>query len=197
MNLDFWFDFSSPYAYLASTQIDGVAARTGAALRWRPMLLGAVFKEVGQVSVPMAAASPPKQRYYVQDMARWADWWGVPYRFPTSFPIRSLLPLRTFLAYEALGLGDPLPFARATFHAAWAEDRDITDPAVLRACGAPDAALAAAPEMKQALTDATSAAVAAGVFGAPTCIVDGKWLFWGQDRLDMVEKCLNGWVPPA
>jgi 2-hydroxychromene-2-carboxylate isomerase len=191
MNLDFWFDFSSPYAYLASTQIDALAARTGATLRWRPMLVGAVFKEVGQVQVPLLAASEAKQRHYGLDMARWAAWWDVPFRFPATFPIRSLLPLRTFLAQP-----DPA-FARAVFHAAWGEGRDITDPDVLRGCGASEAALLAAPSMKQALVDQTEAAVAAGVFGAPTCIVDGQWLFWGQDRLDMVEKCLGGWVPPA
>ena len=191
MILDFWFDFSSPYAYLASTQIEAIAARTGATLRWRPMLLGAVFKEVGQVQVPLLAASEAKQRHYGLDMVRWAAWWEVPFRFPTAFPIRSLLPLRTFLA-------QPEPaFAHAVYHAAWAEDRDITDPDVLRACGASEASLLAAPAMKQALIDQTEAAVAAGVFGAPTCIVDGKWLFWGQDRLDMVERCLGGWVPPA
>ncbi|MDP2310461.1 MAG: 2-hydroxychromene-2-carboxylate isomerase [Pseudomonadota bacterium] len=191
MILDFWFDFSSPYAYLASTQIEGIASRTGATLRWRPMLLGAVFKEVGQVQVPLLAASEAKQRHYGVDIVRWAAWWDVPFRFPAAFPIRSLLPLRTFLAQP-----DPA-FARAVFHAAWAKERDITDPAVLRACGASAEALEAAPTMKQALIDQTGQAVAAGVFGAPTCIVDDTWLFWGQDRLDMVEKCLGGWVPPA
>ena len=60
MTLDFWFDFSSPFAYLASTQVDGLAARTGATLRWRPMLLGAVFKTIGQVDVPLHAANPAK-----------------------------------------------------------------------------------------------------------------------------------------
>ncbi len=191
MTLDFWFDFSSPYAYFAATQVDAIAARTGATLRWRPMLLGAVFKQVGQVDVPLLAASEAKQRHYFLDMRRWADWYDVPFRFPSVFPIRSLLPLRTFLAHP-----DPA-FARAVFRAAWGEDRDVTDPAVLRDCGASEEAVAAAPGMKQALIDSTSEAVAAGVFGAPTCIVDGRWLFWGNDRLDMVEKCLDGWVPPA
>lgn len=192
MNLDFWFDFSSPYAYLASTQIDALAARTGATLRWRPLVLGAVFKQVGQVDVPMLAANPAKQRHYLLDMQRWAGAYGVPFRFPETFPIRSILPLRAFLAHP-----DPVPFAHAVFRAAWGEARDVTDPDVLRACGATDDVLAAAPAQKQALIDTTAEAVAAGVFGAPTCIVDDKWLFWGQDRLDMVEKCLNGWVPPA
>lgn len=192
MTLDFWFDFSSPYAYLASTQIDALAARTGATLRWRPMLLGAVFRQVGQVDAPMLAANEAKQRHYLLDMTRWADWYGAPFRFPSTFPIRSVLPLRAFLAHP-----DPVPFAHAVFRAAWGEDRDVTDPAVLRDCGATDEVLAAAPDQKQALIDATAEAVAAGVFGAPTCIVDGKWLFWGQDRLDMVEKCLRGWQPPA
>jgi 2-hydroxychromene-2-carboxylate isomerase len=192
MFLDFWFDYSSPYAYLASTQVVDLAARTGATLRWRPMLLGAVFKQVGQVDVPMLAAGEAKQRHYALDLARWADLYAVPFQFPASFPIRSVLPLRVTLATPEPGALIP-----RIFHAAWAEGRDITDPAVLRACGATDAALEAAPQMKQALFDATLAAVSAGVFGAPTCIVNGRWLFWGQDRLDMVERCLKGWVPPG
>jgi 2-hydroxychromene-2-carboxylate isomerase len=192
MTLDFWFDFSSPFAYLASTQVDALAARTGATLRWRPMLLGAVFKAVGQVDVPLFAMNEAKQRHTAEDFRRWAAWWGVPLVFPSRFPLRTLLPLRTWLSQP-----DPIPFAHAVFRAAWAEDRDITDPDVLRACGATEEALAAAPGNKQALSDATADAVAAGVFGAPTFVVDGRWLFWGQDRMEMVEKCLGGWVPPA
>ncbi len=190
--LDFWFDFSSPFAYLAATQVDALAARTGASLRWRPMLLGAVFKLVGQVDVPLFAMSAAKQQYLFKDFHRWAAWWDVPLTFPSRFPLRTLLPLRTWMAHP-----DPLPYGQAVFHAAWAEDRDVTDPDVLRSCGATEEVLAAAADQKQALIDSTNEAVAAGVFGAPTFVVDGKYLFWGQDRLALVERCLNGWVPPA
>lgn len=194
MTFDFWFDFSSPYAYLASTQVEALATRTGAVARWRPMLLGAVFKQIGQADAPLLAASAAKQRHYLHDLERWADWWSVPYRFPSRFPMRSVLSLRVFLAHP-----EPLPFAQAVFRAAWGEDRDIADPAVLIACGATPALIEAAASQKQALIDATAEAVGIGVFGAPTFVVHGAQdhLFWGQDRLDMVERCLKGWVPPG
>jgi 2-hydroxychromene-2-carboxylate isomerase len=194
MTLDFWFDFSSPYAYLASTQVAALAERTGASVRWRPMLLGALFKQLGQADAPLLAASEAKQRHYLGDLQRWAAWWEVPYTFPSRFPMRTVLALRTFLAHP-----EPVPFAHHVFRAAWAEDRDISDPAVLAACGATDEVLAAAGGQKQALVDATAEALAVGVFGTPTFVVHGAqdWLFWGQDRLDMVERCLKGWVPPA
>ena len=191
MKLDFWFDFSSPYAYLASTQVDALAARTGAELRWHPMLLGALFREIGQVDAPILAANPAKQTWYYRDLERWAAWWAVPFRFPTRFPIRTVLPLRAFLATGDVG------FAHRVFEAAWGHDRDVSDPAVLRDLGAPDDALLRAAEQKQALIDSTAAAIARGVFGTPTFVVEDRWLFWGQDRLDMVERCLNGWEPPA
>jgi 2-hydroxychromene-2-carboxylate isomerase len=191
--LELYWDFSSPFAYLGSTQAEALAKRTGAELIWRPMLLGAVFKAIGQVDVPLAAFSAPKQRHVSQDMQRWADFWGVPYKFPTRFPMNSVKALRAWLA-----LPDDRRdgFRERTFRAYWAEDRDIGDEAVLRELigdGA-DGVLArcATPEIKQALFAATDRAVQAGVFGAPTWIVDGKDLYWGQDRINLVEKALGG-----
>lgn len=189
--VDFWFDFSSPFAYLASTQIDAVAARTGAQLRWRPMLLGAVFRAVGQVDVPLLGMGAAKQRYYGMELDRWAAYWHVPFHFNETFPLRTVTPLRAFLAHP-----EPLPFARAVFHAAWAENRDVGDPRVLAECGATDEVLGRVAEQKQALIASTQAALDVGVFGAPAFVVNGKWLFWGQDRLGMVERALTGWVPP-
>ena len=194
MTFDFWFDFSSPYAYFASTQVEALAARTGATVVWRPMLLGAVFKQIGQADAPLLAASAAKQRHYLRDLERWADLWAAPYRFPSRFPMRTVLPLRVFLAHP-----EPLPFAHAVYRAAWGEDRDVSDPDVLIACGATPAIIEAANSQKQALIDATAEAVRVGVFGAPTFVVHAAQdhLFWGQDRLDMVERCLKGWVPPG
>lgn len=191
MNLDFFFDFSSPFAYLASTQVDALAARTGATLRWRPMLLGAVFKAVGQVDIPIASFSEAKRRHLLKDLLRAADEFGAPFVWPAGFPIRTVFPLRVFL-----GADDPVPFAHRVFRAAWAEGRDINEPAVLRDCGASDAALEGAATQKEALIASTQAALDAGVFGAPAFVVDGRHLFWGQDRMGMVEACLRGWVPP-
>lgn len=190
--LDFWFDFSSPFAYLASTQVDALAARTGATLRWRPMLLGAVFNAVGQVNIPISSFSDAKRAWYARDLQRWADQWRVPFVWSPIFPLRTVLPLRAFLAHP-----DPIPFAHRVYAAAWAEGRDIANPAVLRACGASEAVLAAAPDQKAALFAETEEALRIGVFGAPSFIVDGRHLFWGQDRLGMVERALRGWVPPG
>jgi 2-hydroxychromene-2-carboxylate isomerase len=191
--LEFFWDFSSPFAYLASTQMDPLVHRTGATLVERPMLLGAVFRAVGQTDVPLFAFSESKRRYLLTDLQRWADFWRVPFRFPTRFPINSVRPLR---AYLALDEAKRSAFRQRAFHALWAEDRDITDDAVLRALleAEADAILPrlSAPEVKQSLFDATQAAVDAGVFGAPSFRVDGRELFWGQDRLNLVERALSG-----
>ena len=127
MRLVFSFDFASPFAYLAATQVDALAARTGATLVWRPILLGGLFRELGGADVPLFTMPPPKRALIEADLARWAAWWGVPLRWPTTFPLRTVLPLRATLAHP-----DPVPFARRVFHAAWGEGRDVGDPAVLR-----------------------------------------------------------------
>jgi len=191
--LEVYWDFSSPFAYLGATQAEKVAARSGATLVWRPMLLGGVFKAIGQSEVPLFTWSDAKRRYYLEDMRRWADCWNVPFRFPSRFPMMTLKAMR---AYLALPEERRAQFRTKTFHAYWAEDRDIADDAVLRECigeGADDVlARTQAPEIKKELIDATQRAVAAGVFGAPTWVVDGKELFWGQDRIPLVERALAG-----
>jgi 2-hydroxychromene-2-carboxylate isomerase len=192
--LEIYWDFSSPFAYLGSTQAEALAARTGATLVWRPMLLGGVFKTIGQAEVPLLTWSPAKQRYYYEDMQRWAAFWGVPFKYPTRFPMISLKALRTYLALPEERQG---AFRERTFRAYWAEDRDIADDAVLRellgAGPGADEVLARTqePAVKKALIDATQRAVEAGVFGAPTWVVDGKELFWGQDRIPLVERALT------
>jgi len=190
--LEIYWDFSSPFAYLGSMQAEALAKRTGAALVWRPMLLGGVFKTIGQADVPLMTWSQAKQRYYYEDMMRWAAYWGVPFKFPSSFPTNSLKALRTYLALPE----DRQPaFREKAFRAYWAEDRNIADDAVLRdLVGADgDAVLARTqdPAVKKALVDATQKAVEAGVFGAPTWVVDGMELFWGQDRIPLVERALT------
>ncbi len=190
--LDAYFDFSSPFAYLGMTQVDALAARTGARLTARPMLLGAVFKDVGQVNVPLATFSAAKQRHVARDLDRWAQHWGVPYRFPTRFPMSTVKALRLYLALDP---AHQRAFRDAVFRAYWAEDRDIASDEVLAALvpAGGEAALARAqsPEIKQALFDATRHAVEHGVFGAPSFVVDDEQLFWGQDRLALVESALR------
>jgi 2-hydroxychromene-2-carboxylate isomerase len=191
-SLELYWDFSSPFAYLGSSQAEALAARTGAELTYRPMLLGAVFKAIGQIDVPLMAWSEAKRRYYMQDMLRWADFWGVPFRWPSRFPMNSVKALR---AYIALPPERRDAFREATFRAYWAEDRDISDEAVLKELIGQDADTVftrmGSPELKQELFAATQRAVDAGVFGAPTWVVDGRDLFWGQDRVSLVEKALT------
>jgi 2-hydroxychromene-2-carboxylate isomerase len=190
--LEAYWDFSSPYAYLGFVQAEAFVKRTGVTVVQRPMLLGALFKQIGQPQVPLTTWPPPKQAYYFQDMRRSADECGANFNFPSRFPMNSIKALRTYLA-----LPDERrhAFARATFEAYWGNDRDIADEAVLKDLIGPDAddvlARTQSTEVKQALIDATARAAAAGVFGAPTWVLDGKELFWGQDRLVLVERALG------
>ncbi len=190
--LDLYWDFSSPFAYLGATQAEALAARTGANLVWRPMLLGAVFKAIGQEQAPILTWGEAKRNYYFKDLTRWADFYGVPLQFPTRFPILTLKALRAYLALPESRRG---AFRERTFNAYWALDRDIADDAVLADLAGEDVsslmARASSPEIKKALADATQTAIDRGVFGAPTWIVDGQELFWGQDRISLVERALG------
>ena len=194
----FFYDFSSPFAYLGATQIERVAREAGARVRFSPMLLGAVFKAIGTPIVPIAAASEPKRRYLQRDVLDWAGYWQEPFAWPSRFPMRTVLPLRLVLAVDE---AQHAPLMHAIFRAYWAEDRDISDPAVLSSLLAASNIDASAldraqsdPAPKQALVDATDRALAAGVCGAPSFLVRTH-LFWGQDRLDFVRAALQGWTP--
>jgi 2-hydroxychromene-2-carboxylate isomerase len=191
--LDVYFDFNSPFAYLGCSQVDAIAARTNARVTWHPMVLGGLFKSVGVADVPLFTFPEAKQRHVSKDLERWAKHWGVPYRFPTRFPMRTIEALRVFLA---LPEDRRDAYRAAVFRAYWAEDRDIANPEVLAACvGDADVARAAleaakSDAVKTALRTETESAAARGVFGAPTFVVDGTQLYWGQDRLGLVEEAL-------
>jgi 2-hydroxychromene-2-carboxylate isomerase len=203
---DFWFDYSSPYAFLGACQVPRLEARTGTRVRWRPMLLGAVFRAVDQVNVPLFSYSEARQSWTLRDLDEQAALAGTLFRVSPHFPLRTILPARLTLAHP-----DPVPFAQRIFRATWIDGLDTTDLAVLRELGAgdvtgeenasDDAILDVANRQKQALHQNTDEAVAAGIFGAPGFVVRragaGPWLFWGQDRLDHVEAALTGWDPPA
>jgi len=196
--VDFYFDYSSPFAYLGSTQIEAAAARHGATVRYRPFLLGALFKAIGTPDVPLFAAPEPKRKLYGADLFRWADHYGVPLVFPSRFPMNTIKPLRMTLA---LPEADRPRLIGPVYRAYWAEDRDISDDATLAeiatSAGLDGAALVASTRderLKAELKAATEAAVQLGVCGAPTYAV-GKLIFWGQDRLLFVEKALDGWIP--
>ncbi|MFO0664571.1 MAG: 2-hydroxychromene-2-carboxylate isomerase [Polyangiaceae bacterium] len=195
--LEVYWDFSSPFAYLGVSQAEKLAARTGAKLIWRPMLLGGLFKTIGQVDAPLATFSAAKQAYYAKDLLRWAEHWGVPFQWPSRFPMNTVKALRCYLAIPEGEARDT--FRKLVFQAFWGEDRDISDDAVLREligkAGVSDADAILAktqdPAIKNELIEATKRAADAGVFGAPTWVVDGQELFWGQDRLFLVERALT------
>jgi 2-hydroxychromene-2-carboxylate isomerase len=191
--VDVYWDFSSPFAYLGAAQIEVVAARTGAKVVWHPILLGGLFRSLGTAEVPLATFSEAKQKHTLADLHRWAAYWQMPFRFPSRFPTHSLKALRVYLA---LPEERRARYREATFRACWADDRDITDEAVLADCIGEEAAArdafarAGSDEVKAALRASTEAAAARGVFGVPTFIV-GEELFWGQDRLELVEAALT------
>ncbi len=188
--LEFFYDFVSPYSYLASTRVEAVAARTGATIRWRPFVLGGVFKATSN-HAPIEI--PAKAKHMLLDLDRWSRRLGVPLKFPEAFPFNPILSLRTALAAEAVG--KLVPATHAIYRARWADQRDIADPAVLAAvlteAGLDGAALvAAAPSYKEALLKQTQEAIDRGAFGAPLFFV-GEQLFVGNDRLDFVEEALK------
>jgi 2-hydroxychromene-2-carboxylate isomerase len=198
MVVDFHYDFSSPFAYLASTQVEGLARRTGCELRWRPLLLGGLFRDLGGVDVPLLAMPPAKRALVETDLERWAAWWGVPLRWPERFPLRTVLPLRCVLAHARNAPHEAtVSLAGRIFHAAWGEGRDIGDPDVLGDLGVSRTVLEAAPNERETLRTANELARARGIFGVPTFDVDGRWLVWGQDRLPMVEAMVRGDFRPV
>lgn len=196
--IDFYFDFSSPYGYFASTKIDDIAAKHGRGVVWRPILLGAVFKITGQQPLPTI---PLKGSYTAHDLARSARLLKVPFKLPTKFPIAGQAPSR---AFYWVGDKDPAlarKFAHALYHAYFAEDRDISNPEVTAnvaaKLGMDKTELTQAlndPAVKERLRIEVDAAIERGVFGSPYIVIDGE-PFWGSDRLDQVERWLEtgGW----
>jgi len=189
--VELFFDLSSPYSYLAATQMKALRERTGAEVVWRPMVLGALFKTVGN---DMPARVPSKGRWMGNDLQRWADHYGVPWKMSSHFPANTIKAMRLVLVDDAKA-GD---VALAAFRAMWAEDRNITEEAELRRIAEmggldPATALQAieAPAIKDRLRANTDEAAARGAFGAPTMFV-GDELYWGNDRLHFVEAALRG-----
>ncbi|MFO0726804.1 MAG: DsbA family protein [Myxococcota bacterium] len=201
--LEVWFDFSCPYAYLASTQIEALAARTQASLDLRPMLLGGVFRARSTPQKLFSAIAPNKARHNAWDLVRFAQRWSVPYAMPDGHPFRSVTALRCLLVVGAQNL----PLIHRLYRAYWAEGRDIAETSViasvLEELGHDSAAVlreAESDPIKDQLRARTDEAIARGIFGAPAFFPHQgdapAPLFWGQDRLDDVERALGGVVPP-
>ena len=181
--IDFYFDFSSPYGYLASQKIEPLASKHGRAVTWRPMLLGAAFKVSGAGPLPSV---PLKGEYSKRDFLRSARFHGVPFRIPDVFPISTLHACRAFYATGNV------PMAKSLFKAYFVDNVNIGEADnVLKIA----ASLGLKPDLNDpALKDKTraevDAAVARGVFGSPYIVVDGE-PFWGMDRFDQLERWLK------
>ncbi len=196
--IDFYFEFASPYGYLASTQIEAIAARHGREVVWRPIMLGAAFKETG--ARPLMHV-PLKGPYLRHDVARFARLLGVPYREPPVMPANSLAASRAVIWIEESDPALAKRLAQAVFHAHWGEGRDISASEHVAEIAAPLGVQAAAlldavadPRIKELLKERTQAAIERGVFGSPFIFVDDE-PFWGADRLAQVEAWLarGGW----
>ena len=196
--IDFYFDFSSPYGFLASERIEAVAARHGRNIDWHPMLLGVVFKQTGVLPLTQV---PLKGDYAKRDFARSARLHGIAFRMPSVFPISTQGPARIVLWLQRARPELAVPVLHGLYRAFFVDDVDISNPeratAVAARHGVDQAAARAAidaPAIKDALRLENEKAIAAGVFGSPFTVVDGE-PFWGVDRLEQVDRWLSkgGW----
>jgi 2-hydroxychromene-2-carboxylate isomerase len=194
--IDFYFDFSSPYSYIASEWVDAVAARHGRAVNWHAILLGATF-QAAELKSPVSY--PIKREYSIRDFGRSARFAGLPYVMPAKFPIPTQNAARIFWwLHDTVSRERAVAWAHAGLRAYFVRGVDLSDVAVLGALAGEsglDAAAAQAaytdPLWKERLKRENDAAIAAGVFGAPFFIVDGE-PFWGNDRRAQIEQWLAG-----
>jgi 2-hydroxychromene-2-carboxylate isomerase len=185
--IQFWFEFASTYSYLSVLRIERVAGDAGVPVKWKPFLLGPIFRRQGWNDSPFNIY-PAKGRYMWLDIERLCSKYGIPFKKPTQFPRNGLLAAR--IACIAASEGWCPQFTRSVFRANFAEDRDISDPAtiaeILESIGQHGnrvIARAESPENKEFLRKQTEEAVSLGIFGAPTFVI-GTELFWGNDRLE-------------
>jgi 2-hydroxychromene-2-carboxylate isomerase len=194
--LEFFYDCSSPWTYLAFSKIEDVARRHNADLIWRPILVGGVFNAVNP-SVYETRQRPvkPKARYFAKDLQDWAHFYGLKIGQPTVFPVNSVKAMRgAFVAHEH---GMISPYSRCVFEQYWGEDRDISKDEVLRdivrMVGLDEQEYftkIASPEYKDKLKRNTDELIERGGFGSPTMFVDGD-MYFGNDRLPLVEHALT------
>lgn len=191
--LDFWFDFHSPWAYLAATQIEALAARHAIGVRWRPLHLPRLIDAIdGRRQLEQNAAF---LAWYKQDLQDWASLYGLSLRYHPNYPLRPARALRASL--RAGELGRAKPFILAVFRAYWSEARDISSLEELARIGAASgldgseiARAAADDAYRQRLESNNSEAIERGLFGVPSIVCRGK-LFFGNDRLQLLESWLG------
>jgi len=184
--LEFWFEFASPYSYVAAMRIAGLCADAGVQLVWKPFMLGPIFELQGW-NDSHYNLNPRRGAYMWRDMERLTAKYGLPWRKPARFPRPTTLPARVVVAHANEGwIGD---FIRTVYVANFGQDREIGErdevAAILHALGQPETALdrALGEENRPLLRAATDRAIALGIFGSPNCVV-GEELFWGEEALD-------------
>jgi 2-hydroxychromene-2-carboxylate isomerase len=186
--VDFWFEFASSYSYPACMRAEAIADSAGVIVRFRPFLLGPIFKAQGWNTSPFNIYEA-KGRYMWRDLERLCADLEIPFRRPDPFPQNSLLASR--VATAGAGEGWHAAFCRAVFRAQFGESRRIDDASViediLNELGVPvrdTLALAGSDQVKMKLRTETEQAAALGIFGAPSFVTPDRELFWGNDRLD-------------
>ncbi len=195
--LEFFYDCSSPWTYLAFHRIADVAQAAGAALRYRPFLVGGVFNTTNpSVYQNREQPVPAKAAYYRKDLQDWTRLYGLRIGSPAVFPVNSVKAMRGAFVAEAHGCVEP--YSRAVFEAYWGDLLDISQDDVLRQVVGrvgldweEFAARIASPELKQRLRDNTDELIARGGFGSPTLFVDHDDMYFGNDRLPLVAAALE------
>jgi len=198
--VDYYFAPQSPWTYLGHQRLQDIARRAGAPIRVLPVDLGKIFPRSGGLPLPQRA--PQRQAYRLVELKRFADWLGLPLNLhPAYFPVPGDAAARLILTVvDGQGSDAAMRLTGAVLKAVWAEQRCINDAAtlaqLLAECGLPAGALdeAQADAVRQRYEAATQQAFDAGVFGAPSYVVDGE-IFWGQDRLDFLERRLARTAP--
>jgi 2-hydroxychromene-2-carboxylate isomerase len=195
--IEFFFDCSSPWTWLALHNIQPMARELGAEIRWRPVLVGGIFNAVNpSVYEFRERGVPAKKAYLKKDLQDWARLAGLDILFPpTLFPVNSVKAMRGCILLEPEG--KLVPFAESVFEAYWSRDRDISQDAVLaELCGRvgvdPDRFFAgiAQPTVKAQLKANTDEVIARGGFGSPTIFVGGDDMYFGNDRLVLVREAV-------
>jgi 2-hydroxychromene-2-carboxylate isomerase len=195
--IEFFFDCSSPWTYLAFTNVQPLAEEFGARIIWRPILVGGIFNTINpSVYASREKPVPAKAAYMIKDLGDWARVSGITIRHPpTVFPVNSVKAMRGCILLEPEG--KLVPFAKAVFAAYWGGDQDISQDPVLRPiCTTlgidPDRFFAgiATPAIKDQLRANTDEVMRRGGFGSPTMFVNGDDMYFGNDRLPLVRAAL-------
>ena len=196
--VEFFFDYSSPWTYLAFDRIEEFCEKNGAELIWKPFLVGGVFNKVNpSVYQRRENPVPPKDNYYRKDMNDWARYQGITLIKPSVFPVNSVKALRG--AFVAIEEGKISEYSRGCFSAYWTNDKDISQEDVLQPIAESagmdgEAFMAKITEesIKRKLFETTDEIIAREGFGSPTFFIDEDDMYFGNDRLELMQAAIDG-----